>query len=215
MAFGLPALARILSSEIPKPAKGSSAVSVLVMAPTRELALQTHETLEALGEPFGIASVAVFGGVPKQAQIEALRNISKEKGKKDAKTTRIVVGTPGRILDLINDGVCDLSNVRYLVLDEADRMLDKGFENDIRAIIGYTKQGADRQTLMFSATWPEAVRRLASTFQRDPVRVTVGSDDLTANSRVEQIVEVFDDARSKEWAFLRSMLVSDADISYS
>jgi ATP-dependent RNA helicase DBP3 len=68
---------------------------------------------------------------------------------------------------------------------------------------------------MFSATWPEAVRRLASTFQRDPVRVTVGSDDLTANSRVEQIVEVFDDARSKEWASLCSMLVSDADISYS
>ena len=198
MAFGLPALARILSSSIPQPQKGESSVSVLVVAPTRELALQTHETLEALGDPFGIASVAVFGGVPKYAQIEALRNISKEKGKK-GKVTRIIVGTPGRILDLINDGVCDLGNVRYLVLDEADRMLDKGFENDIRNIIGHTRQGEERQTLMFSATWPDAVRRLASTFQRDPVRVTVGSDDLTANSRVEQVVEVFDDSRSKEY----------------
>lgn len=199
LAFGLPALARILSSEIPQPAKGDSTVSVLVVAPTRELAIQTHDTLEALGEPFGIASVAVFGGVEKRGQIDALRNISKENGRKNAKTTRIIVGTPGRILDLVNDGICDLSNVRYLVLDEADRMLDKGFENDIRAIIGHTHQGAARQTLMFSATWPDSVRRLASTFQRNPVRVTVGSDDLTANSRVEQVVDVFDDSRAKEY----------------
>lgn len=97
-------------------------------------------------------------------------------------------------------------------------MLDKGFENDIRNIISHTRPQAERQTMMceylifqsqtqnfnpltaviVSATWPEAVRRLASTFQHDPVRVTVGSDDLTANSRVEQTVEVFDDARSKE-----------------
>ena len=197
LAFGLPALARILSSSIPKPGKGESTVSVLVVAPTRELAIQTHETLAALGENFGIASVAVFGGVEKRGQIEALRNITKGKNRSKA-TTRIIVGTPGRIIDLINDGVCDLSNVRYLVLDEADRMLDKGFENDIRSIIGHTLQGEERQTLMFSATWPDAVRRLAASFQRDPVRVTVGSDDLTANSRVEQAVEVFDDTREKE-----------------
>lgn len=199
MAFGLPALARMLEGSLPEPPKGSSTVSVLVLAPTRELAIQTHDTLAALGEPFGMASVAIFGGVDKRGQIDALRSINKNgKGKGKQATTRMVVGTPGRILDLINDGMCDLSNVRYLVLDEADRMLDKGFENDIRAIIGHTKQGAERQTLMFSATWPDAVRRLAATFQQDPVRVTVGSDDLTANSRVEQAVEVFDNAREKE-----------------
>ncbi|KAI0369976.1 DEAD-domain-containing protein [Pilatotrama ljubarskyi] len=194
LAFGLPALARLLktASKEPKNQRGTT-VSVLVVAPTRELAIQTHETLEKLGAPFGIASVAVFGGVDKGPQIKTLKNANK-----DGKTTRIIVGTPGRILDLVNDGACDLSRVSYLVLDEADRMLDKGFENDIRAIIGHTMQGADRQTLMFSATWPEAVRRLAATFQRDPVRVTVGSDDLTANSRVEQVVEVFDDPRSKD-----------------
>jgi len=124
-----------------------------------------------------------------------LRNLNKGK---NGPTTRIVVGTPGRILDLVQEGACDLSGVNYLVLDEADRMLDKGFENDIRNIISSTKQGSDRQTLMFSATWPDSVRRLASTFQLDPVRVTVGSDDLTANSRVAQVVEVFDDARSKD-----------------
>ena len=199
MAFGLPALARILSQSIPEPAKGESTVSILVLAPTRELAIQTHDTLAELGAPFGVASVAIFGGVDKRGQIEALRGAGKSNKGKTRATTRIVVGTPGRILDLINDGVCDLSQVRYLVLDEADRMLDKGFENDIRAIIEHTKPREERQTLMFSATWPDAVRRLAASFQRDPVRVTVGSDDLTANSRVEQAVEVFDNSRDKEY----------------
>lgn len=137
-------------------------MSVLVVAPTRELALQTHDTLSALGAPFNIASVAVFGGVDKAPQINALRNENK-----DVKVTRIVVGTPGRILDLVDAGACDLSrcvyflgcsivgltsycnvSVNYLVLDEADRMLDRGFENDIRKIISYTMQGADRQTMM-------------------------------------------------------------------
>ena len=142
LAFGLPALARLVSQPVDKKAKGTT-VSVLVMAPTRELAIQTHETLDKLGEPFGIASVAVYGGVDKGPQIKALKNMNR-----GGKLTRIVVGTPGRILDLANEGACDLSRVSYLVLDEADRMLDKGFENDIRNIIGRTMQGADRQTLM-------------------------------------------------------------------
>lgn len=196
LAFGLPALAHLTSKSKSKSKKKEkeNGVSVLVLAPTRELAIQTHETLLALGAPFGVASVALFGGVDKGPQVKTLRNLNK-----DGKTTRIVVGTPGRILDLVNDGACDLSGVDYLVLDEADRMLDKGFENDIRSIISHTKQGSERQTLMFSATWPEAVRRLASTFQQNPVRVTVGSDDLTANSRVEQVVEVFDNPRDKDY----------------
>ncbi|KAF8439464.1 DEAD-domain-containing protein [Boletus edulis BED1] len=200
LAFGIPALVRLISAPSLDAAKSkksksksTNVVSVLVVAPTRELAIQTHDALSTLGSPFNIASVAVYGGVGKAPQITTLRN-----GNKDGKVTRVVVGTPGRILDLVNEGACDLSRVNYLVLDEADRMLDKGFENDIRKIISYTMQGADRQTMMFSATWPEAVRRLASTFQRDPVRVTVGSDDLTASSHVEQIVEVFDDPREKD-----------------
>ncbi|TFK41410.1 P-loop containing nucleoside triphosphate hydrolase protein [Crucibulum laeve] len=205
LAFGIPALSRIIALPPAKPSSSSSptsTVTTLVVAPTRELAIQTHETLSDLGKPFGIASVAVFGGVPKEPQVKMLRNANKGK---DGMTTRIVVGTPGRILDLMQEGVCDLSGVNYLVLDEADRMLDKGFENDIRNIISATKPAAERQTMMFSATWPEAVRRLASTFQRDPVRVTVGSDDLTANSRVEQSVEVFEDGRSKDQRLLTTL----------
>ncbi|KAG1908621.1 DEAD-domain-containing protein [Suillus fuscotomentosus] len=204
LAFGIPALAQLIASP-KKPKKKESTISVLVVAPTRELAIQTHDALSALGAPFGIASVAVFGGVPKDPQVKALAN-----GNTDGKITRIVVGTPGRIIDLVNDGVCDLSRVNYLVLDEADRMLDKGFENDITKIISYTIQGEGRQTMMFSATWPEAVRRLASSFQHNPVRVTVGSDDLTANSRVEQVVEVFNDPREKDNRLLKRL----ADLSH-
>ncbi|KAG2364726.1 P-loop containing nucleoside triphosphate hydrolase protein [Suillus spraguei] len=199
LAFGIPALAQLVALS-KKTKKKESTISVLVVAPTRELAIQTHDALSALGAPFGIASVAVFGGVPKDPQVKALTN-----GNVDGKITRIVVGTPGRIIDLVHDGVCDLSRVNYLVLDEADRMLDKGFENDITKIISYTIQGEGRQTMMFSATWPEAVRRLASSFQHNPVRVTVGSDDLTANSRVEQVVEVFDDPREKDNRLLKRL----------
>ncbi|KAG8714001.1 RNA-dependent ATPase [Ceratobasidium sp. 394] len=206
LAFGLPALQHILtssSSRTPdeKPSKKSkkskqsstTEVTVLVVAPTRELAIQTQQTLQELGSPFGIGSVCLYGGEPKDGQRKALLS---QNG--DGRTTRIVVGTPGRLKDFMEEGVCELSGVSYLVLDEADRMLDKGFENDIRSIIEKTAPMDKRQTLMFSATWPESVRRLASTFQRDPVRVTVGKDELQANSRVEQVVEVFDDVREKD-----------------
>ncbi|KAG8752962.1 RNA-dependent ATPase, partial [Ceratobasidium sp. 428] len=202
LAFGLPALQHILTSS-PLPASGENSskkskkskkqsgtteVTVLVVAPTRELAIQTQQTLHELGGPFGIGSVCLYGGEPKDGQRKALLS---QNG--DGRTTRIVVGTPGRLKDFVEEGACDLSRVSYLVLDEADRMLDKGFENDIRSIIEKTAPMDKRQTLMFSATWPESVRRLASTFQRYPVRVTVGKDELQANTRVEQVVEVFDD----------------------
>lgn len=165
LAFGIPALNHIISSQSQNSTtSGKSTVSILVVAPTRELAIQTHDTLSALGKPFGIASVAVFGGVPKDPQVKMLKNANKAK---DGLTTRIIVGTPGRILDLMQDGACNLSQwvfyyfvirncgdidlldrVNYLVLDEADRMLDKGFENDIRNIISATKPSAERQTMM-------------------------------------------------------------------
>ena len=106
LAFGLPALSQLIASPVPtsQKNKGTTTVSVLVVAPTRELAIQTHDTLLELGEPFGIASVAVFGGVDKAPQVKTLKNANK-----DGKTTRIIVGTPGRLLDLVNDGACDLS----------------------------------------------------------------------------------------------------------
>ncbi|KAG9036958.1 RNA-dependent ATPase [Tulasnella sp. JGI-2019a] len=180
MAFALPATHQLMSQ-----GKGR-AISVLVLAPTRELAIQSNDTFTELGQAHGIKSVCVYGGAPKDGQ----RQLLKQSG------VRVIVATPGRLLDFIQEGVVDLSSVSYLVLDEADRMLDTGFENDIRKIIGLTKDGSERQTLMFSATWPDSVRRLASSFMRDPVRITVGSDDLTANGRVEQVVEVMGDPRN-------------------
>lgn len=110
LAFGIPALAQLLSVSVKKSKKNKKAVtdgsgiSVLVVAPTRELAIQTHDTLSALGAPFHIGSVAVYGGVDKAPQTKAL-----SRAREDGMTTRIVVGTPGRILDLVNDGACDLS----------------------------------------------------------------------------------------------------------
>ncbi|EJD55371.1 DEAD-domain-containing protein [Auricularia subglabra TFB-10046 SS5] len=191
LAFGLPALSHIttgVAAEVKGGKKNKRLASVLVVAPTRELAIQTFDTLVAAGTPLGIDSVCVYGGVDKDPQRRALQK----------KGVHIICGTPGRILDLAEEGACDLSNVSYLVLDEADRMLDKGFEKDIRKIISLTKDISQRQTVMFSATWPEGVRQLASEFMRNPVRVTVGSEDLSANKRVEQIVEVLDDSRAKD-----------------
>ena len=129
LAFGIPALALLLSSS----GAAGNGPRALVLAPTRELALQTYDALSALD---AVQCAAVFGGVDKAQQVRAI------------KEAQVVIGTPGRILDLIGDGALALGGVEYLVLDEADRMLDKGFENDIRRIIGYAKQGAARQTLM-------------------------------------------------------------------
>jgi ATP-dependent RNA helicase DBP3 len=107
LAFGIPALSRLIQTP-PSSSSSESAITTLVMAPTRELALQTHETLSALGKLFRIGSVAVFGGVPKEPQVKLMRNLGKGNNKKDV-VTRIIVGTPGRILDLVQAGVCDLS----------------------------------------------------------------------------------------------------------
>jgi len=138
--------------------------------------------------------VCVYGGVSKHTQKNELR----ANGGVD-----VVVATPGRLEDLIDDNSLTLEDIRYLVLDEADRMLDDGFEPAIRRIIGKcpaanAKAGVGRQTVMFSATWPEEIRALADTFLSNAaIRVTVGGDELSANHRVTQIVECID-ARMKD-----------------
>lgn len=157
--------------------------------------MQTQNNLEAIGKSLGMGVVCIYGGAPKHEQKRLL-----------SQGPRIVVGTPGRIIDLANEGALDLSSVSWLVLDEADRMLDKGFENDIRAIIGQCKPSngskEGRITSMFSATWPMSVRRLANDFMIDPVRVTVGSDELSASTTVAQSVIVLPDSRSKDHKLL-------------
>ncbi|KAG8977978.1 RNA-dependent ATPase, partial [Tulasnella sp. 427] len=188
LAFALPAVTRLLKESSSESKKKQNAVSILVLSPTRELAIQSHETFKDLAEPFGYTSVCVYGGAPKHEQRALL------KGSK-TQSVRITVATPGRLIDFLEEGAISLKGVSYLVLDEADRMLDNGFENDIRKIIAETVQGAGRQTLM------------SASFQRNPVRITVGSDDLTANSRVEQFVEVIQDRekRSRLEALLKSV----------
>ena len=153
---------------------------MLVLSPTRELAMQTQEVMEKAGKQSYIRSVCCYGGVPKWEQKKALRW-----------GVEVVVATPGRLKDLVAMGCVSLAGVSYLVLDEADRMLDQGFEADIREIIAMTHK--DRQTCLFSATWPEAIRQLAQEFLTDPVKVTVGSDDLSANTRIKQVVQVIDE----------------------
>ena len=180
LAFGLPAIKHISTQIEAGVASGTKPVA-LVIAPTRELAQQISVVLEEAGSKVGVGCVCVYGGVPKKDQAKALRS-----------GVGIVVATPGRLEDLIGDGICSLDEVSYLVLDEADRMLDLGFEPHIRSIAESIR--ADRQTLMFSATWPSSIRKLASEFLCHPARVTIGSEDLAASHTVKQIVEVVDPA---------------------
>merc|ERR1719427_310427 len=127
LAFSIPALAHLKHRVESEGKSRSGCPKMLIISPTRELAMQSQEVLDVAGASCGVRSVCVYGGVPKWTQKEALK-----------KGVEVVVATPGRLIDLINEGVCDLSQVSYLVLDEADRMLDQGFERDIRAIVGQT-----------------------------------------------------------------------------
>jgi len=153
-AFVLPILQRLTQGPRRR-------VRVLVVAPTRELAEQTHQTSLDLGKNIGIRSVSVYGGVSKSGQISQLR-----------RGVEIVVACPGRLLDLAQDGAIDLSGVEVVVLDEADRMCDMGFLPDIRRILKLLP--ARRQTLFFSATMPKDIRRLADDILKNPVTVQIG-----------------------------------------
>jgi ATP-dependent RNA helicase DBP3 len=187
LAFGVPCVRNIAS--LPKDKR--KGIKAVIVSPTRELAVQIYDQLVALATPVGLSVVCVYGGVPKDPQVTACRK------------AHIVVATPGRLNDLISDGSADLSKAEYVVLDEADRMLDKGFEEAIRQIISQTPK--KRQTLMFTATWPPSVRDLASTFMSSPVRITIGdnqSGELRANVRIKQVVEVVD-PRAKEQRLLQ------------
>jgi len=185
LAFSIPALRHIKHRLTTEKARAQGTPVMLVVAPTRELAMQSQEVLEKAGTSCGLRSVCLYGGVPKWQQAKLL-----EQG-----TVEVVVATPGRLIDMVNDESVDLSQVSYLVLDEADRMLDQGFERDIRAIVARTHPG--RHTALFSATWPDSVRELAHSFLQKPIKVTIGSEDLAAGTRITQLVEVVED-RARE-----------------
>lgn len=178
LAFGLPCLKRIL--DVGKNRRKAGQPAALMISPTRELAMQIHDQILLFAKPVGVKVACVFGGVRKEEQRDIL------------KTADIVVATPGRLKDLVSDSSVDLAKVQNLVLDEADRMLDKGFEQDIKDILHHMPVSG-RQTVMFTATWPPAIRELAATFMSSPVTVTVGGDpsaDPRANTRIKQVVEV-------------------------
>jgi ATP-dependent RNA helicase RhlE len=154
-AFALPILHRLMHG-------GHGAVRALVIAPTRELAEQIHQSIETLGKQTRLRSATIYGGVGINPQIQKLK-----------KGVEIVVACPGRLLDHIGQGTIDLSRLEVLVLDEADQMFDMGFFPAIRQIL--KKLPRERQTLLFSATMPDEIRRLAHDVLSDPVTVQVGN----------------------------------------
>jgi len=140
--------------------KGYKHIRSLILTPTRELAVQIHESFEAYGRYTGIRQEVIFGGVSQHAQTIALRN-----------GTDVLIATPGRLLDLINQGYIHLDHLEIFVLDEADRMLDMGFIHDVKKIIRLLPQ--DKQTLFFSATMPPQIAELADSLLHNPAKVEV------------------------------------------
>lgn len=154
-AFSLPLLQRIHLS-----GNRSNHIKALVLAPTRELALQIDESIHAYSANLKVRHAVIFGGVSQHNQVNALK-----------KGVDILVATPGRLLDLMNQGFIRLNSIEYFVLDEADRMLDMGFINDIRKVIA--KLPEKRQTMFFSATVSPDIMKLANGILKDPVKVSV------------------------------------------
>eukprot|EP00591_Stephanopyxis_turris_P016391 CAMPEP_0195538280 /NCGR_PEP_ID=MMETSP0794_2-20130614/49441_1 /TAXON_ID=515487 /ORGANISM="Stephanopyxis turris, Strain CCMP 815" /LENGTH=357 /DNA_ID=CAMNT_0040672249 /DNA_START=2166 /DNA_END=3239 /DNA_ORIENTATION=- len=177
LAFLLPAMIHINAQQYLKPGEGPI---VLVLAPTRELAVQIKEECDKFGASSDVKNTVVYGGVPKSKQVKDLRM-----------GVEIVIATPGRLIDHLEQGNTNLKRVTYLVLDEADRMLDMGFEPQLRKICSQIRP--DRQVLMWSATWPKEVENLARDYLHEYYQVTVGSLDLTGNKDVTQCVEVCSD----------------------
>ncbi|CAL1540418.1 unnamed protein product [Lymnaea stagnalis] len=176
LGFMLPALVHIKHQR--QVTKGEGPV-VLVLAPTRELAQQIKSVGSAYGRLLGINTCCVFGGQSKLVQTRHL-----------SEGPDIVVATPGRLLDFIEMGVVNLDRTTYVVLDEADRMLDMGFEPQIRKVLGQVRP--DRQMLMWSATWPIEIQQLAHDFLGDFVQTNIGSAELMANPNIKQTVRVCD-----------------------
>jgi ATP-dependent RNA helicase DDX5/DBP2 len=188
LAFVLPAVVHINAQPFLQPGDGPI---VLIVAPTRELAVQIQKVCDIFGQSSKIKNTCVYGGVPKGPQIRDLQ-----------RGVEIVIATPGRLIDMLEAGKTNLRRVTYLVMDEADRMLDMGFEPQIRKIVEQIRP--DRQTLMWSATWPKEVKQLANEFLNpDMIQVNIGSPDLTANHKVVQIIDVVQEhEKHPKYAFL-------------
>lgn len=165
-AFAIPVIQQLHNEQ--QNHKGNRPIKALILTPTRELAIQIEESIAAYGRNVGLRHAVIFGGVSQSAQTNKLRA-----------GVDILVATPGRLLDLINQGYIHLKHLQIFVLDEADRMLDMGFINDVKKII--TKIPQKRQTLFFSATMPPEIQKLANTILNNPVKVEVTPVSSTAD----------------------------------
>lgn len=182
LGYMLPAIVHINHQ---KPDPSVRGPLVLVLAPTRELAQQIQQVATDFGSSSYIRNTCLFGGSSKGPQASDLR-----------RGVEIVIATPGRLIDFLESGTTTLQRVTYLVLDEADRMLDMGFEPQIRKILEQVRP--DRQILMWSATWPKEVQRLARDFLGDYVQINVGSLELSANHNITQHVRVIEETEKNE-----------------
>ena len=166
-AFAIPTLQLLHQDRIAH--KEQKTIKALVLTPTRELALQIGESFTNYGKHTGLKNLVIFGGVSQNPQVDALR-----------RGVDILVATPGRLLDLMNQRYVHLEHVKFLILDEADRMLDMGFVNDVKKIIA--KVPAKRQTLFFSATMPKEIQSLADSILNNPEKVEVTPVSSTADT---------------------------------
>jgi len=182
-SFTLPMLELLSRSKSLKEQKKHH-VKVLILTPTRELASQVEESVRLYGKHLPYKSAVIFGGVKINPQITALR-----------KGVEIVVATPGRLLDHISQNTINLSKVDFLILDEADRMLDMGFVNDIKKVVA--KLPKERQTLLFSATYSDAIKKLSQQFLRSPALIEVARRN-TSSEIVKQAVYPVDKTRKRE-----------------
>ncbi|HIK45236.1 MAG TPA: DEAD/DEAH box helicase [Leptolyngbyaceae cyanobacterium M65_K2018_010] len=179
-SFTLPLLQRLSTT----PGQGRRIPRALILTPTRELAAQVGDSVSTYGKYLPLKTAMVYGGVKIGPQFKQLRQ-----------GVDILIATPGRLLDHVQQRTVDLSGVEILVLDECDRMLDMGFIHDIRKILGCLP--ADRQTLMFSATFSKPIQQLAATFLNSPTHIEVAPRNTTAE-RVEQVVHPVDRHRKRE-----------------
>lgn len=184
LGYILPAIIHLLGQ--PTPRKHRIGPSVLVLGPTRELVLQIENEINKYTYD-GISVICVYGGVPAQSQSDRLINEKPE----------IVVATPGRLNDMIGVKAVNLEHVSYLVLDEADRMLDMGFKNQIELSLRHVRP--DKQTILTSATWPTSVRELANYFATNPLHITIGSLDLATVNTVDQKVIILKEHQKESW----------------
>jgi ATP-dependent RNA helicase RhlE len=171
-AFAIPILQLLHQDELFK--KAPAGIKVLILTPTRELAIQIGESFAAYGKLLRIRHTVIFGGVPQRSQTDALRA-----------GVDILIATPGRLLDLMDQRYVKLEHIKMLVLDEADRMLDMGFIHDVKKVIA--RVPAKRQTIFFSATMPPEISKLANTILTNPVRVEVTPPSSTANTVKQEL----------------------------